>query len=305
MTLTTLKSIWIAAALAAAIAMPAQASLGVFACEPEWGALATEIGGDKVSVYTATTGRQDPHQIQARPSLIAKARAADVAVCTGAELEIGWLPAVLEQAANPKLSDPETGQFEAARFVTLRDKPSKLDRSEGDIHAEGNPHIQTDPRNVLAVSQALAQRFARLDPANAAHYAARQVQFAARFTAAIARWEAEAASLRGQKIVVLHKSWIYLEEWLGLKRVIALEPKPGVPASSGYIAQALSQLQAQPAKMILHAAFEDGKSAEFVSERTKIPVVVLPFTVGGNDEARDLFSLYDDTIRRLKGALKP
>lgn len=305
MILSRLKTICIAAALAAAITMPAQAGLSVFACEPEWGALAAEIGGDKVSVYTATTGRQDPHQIQARPSLIAKARGADLAVCTGAELEIGWLPAVLEQASNPRLSDPETGQFEAARFIQLREKPAKLDRSEGDIHAEGNPHIQTDPRNVLTVALALSQRLAKLDKANAAYYMARHGQFSTRFSAAIAKWEADAAPLRGQKVVVLHKSWIYLEEWLGLKRVAALEPKPGVPASSGYIAEVLSQLQSQPARMILQAAFEDGKSAEFVSERTKSPIVVLPFTVGGNEQAKDLFSLYDDTIRRLKEAMKP
>lgn len=300
------RFIWpLALLLGAAIAGPAKADLKVFACEPEWGALATEIGGDKVSVYTATTGKQDPHQIQARPSLIAKARAADVATCTGAELEVGWLPAVLEQAANPKLSDPQTGLFEAASFVRLLEQPARIDRAEGDIHAPGNPHIQTDPHNVLTVSTAMAQRFAALDPANAAHYTARQASFMQRFTAAIQKWEAAAAPLRGQTVVVQHKSWIYLERWLGLKRVIALEPKPGVPASSGYLAEVLGTLQATPAKAILRAAFEDERSSQFVSERTKIPVAVLPFTVGGTDEARDLFALYDDTIRRLKDAVRP
>lgn len=297
----------VAAAFAAtlSLAFPAKADLKVFACEPEWGALATEIGGEKVSVYTATTGKQDPHQIQARPSLIAKARAADIAACTGAELEVGWLPAVIEQAANPKLSDPLTGRFEAASFVRLLEQPARLDRADGDIHAPGNPHIQTDPRNVLTVSVAMAQRFAKLDPANAAHYIARQGSFASRFTAAIQKWEAAAAALRGQPVAVQHKSWVYLEQWLGLKRIIALEPKPGVPASSGYIAEVLGTLQATPARAILRAAFEDERSSQFVSERTKIPVAVLPFTIGGTDEAKDLFSLYDDTIRRLKEAVRP
>lgn len=300
-----LKSVLIAAVLAAAITAPARADLNVFACEPEWGALATEIGGAKVSVYTATTGKQDPHQIQARPSLIAKARAADVAVCTGAELEVGWLPAVTEQAANSKLSDPNGGLFEAASFVTLLDIPSKLDRSEGDVHASGNPHIQTDPRNMLVVAGALAQRFAKLDPANTAHYQSQHAGFATRFKAAIQKWEAAAAALRGAPVAVQHKSWIYLEQWLGLKRVVALEPKPGVPASSGYLAEVLGKLQATPVKAILRAAFEDDRSSQFVSERTGTKVIVLPFTVGGTDEAKDLFSLYDDTIKRLKEGIKP
>lgn len=299
------KHIFLAAVLAAAITAPARADLNVFACEPEWGALATEIGGAKVSVYTATTGKQDPHQIQARPSLIAKARAADIAVCTGAELEVGWLPAVTEQAANSKLSDPNGGLFEAASFVTLLDIPTKLDRSEGDVHASGNPHIQTDPRNILVVAGALAQRFAKLDPANAAHYQSQYAGFSTRFKAAIQKWEAEAAPLRGALIAVQHKSWIYLEQWLGLKRVVALEPKPGVPASSGYLAEVLGKLQATPVKAILRAAFEDDRSSQFMSERTGTKVIVLPFTVGGTDEAKDLFSLYDDTIKRLKEGIKP
>ena len=300
-----MKKFLVAAVLAAAISAPARADLNVFACEPEWGALATEIGGAKVSVYTATTGKQDPHQIQARPSLIAKARAADIAVCTGAELEVGWLPAVTEQAANAKLSDPNDGLFEAASFVTLLDQPTKLDRSEGDVHASGNPHIQTDPRNVLVVAGALAQRFAKLDPANAAHYQAQLATFSTRFKAAIQKWEAAAASLRGVPVAVQHKSWIYLEQWLGLKRIVALEPKPGVPASSGYLAEVLGKLQATPVKAILRAAFEDDRSSQFINERTGTKVIVLPFTVGGTDEAKDLFSLYDDTIRRLKDGIKP
>lgn len=299
------KLIGIAAVIFAAIVTPAKADLNVFACEPEWGALALELGGDKLSIYTATTGKQDPHHIQARPSLIAKARAADLAVCTGAELEVGWLPAVLEQAANPKLRDANTGLFEAASFVTLLDQPAKLDRSEGDVHAAGNPHIQTDPRNMLTVAVALSQRLVKLDATNAAHYQAQLASFASRFKPAIQKWEAAAASLRGQPVVVQHKSWIYLEQWLGLKRIVALEPKPGVPASSGHLAEVLAKLQATPVKAIIRAAFEDDRSSQFISERTKTTVITLPFTVGGTDEARDLFSLYDDTIKRLKDGIRP
>jgi zinc/manganese transport system substrate-binding protein len=283
---------------------PAHANLNVFACEPEWGALATEIGGDKVSVYTATTGQQDPHQIQARPSLIAKARDADITVCTGAELEIGWLPMVEQQTSNGKIQPGQPGAFEAASFVHLLEVPSVLDRAQGDIHAAGNPHIQTDPRNILAVAKPLADRFSQLDPANASTYAARLADFTARFRAAIAKWQAEAAPLRGVPIAVQHTSWIYLENWLGLKRIIPLEPKPGVPPSSGYLAQVVETLQKTPAKMTIRAAYEDERPSEFISEKVGIPAVVLPFTVGGTDGAKDLFSLYDDTIARLLAGLK-
>ena len=298
------KLILTAVVLTAAFTAPARADLSVFACEPEWGALSKEIGGDKVSIYTATTGAQDAHQVQARPSLIAKARAADIAVCTGAELEIGWMPKIIEQSANSKLAQGQPGSFEAASYVHLLEVPTHFDRAAGDVHAQGNPHIQTDPRNILAVAKPLADRFAELDSANAAYYAQRYADFAKRWAAATAKWEAEAAPLKGTPVVVQHAGWVYMFSWLGLKQVAVLEPKPGVPASSGYLAQVLDTLQKQPAKMIIRAAYQDGRPSEFIAERTKAPVVVLPFTVGGTDDAKDLVSLYDDTIKRLLAAGK-
>lgn len=297
-----LKYVFAIAAAACALATPAYADLSVFACEPEWGALAKEIGGDRVSIYVATTGTQDPHQVQARPSLIAKARAADIAVCTGAELEIGWMPMIAQQAANPKILAGADGMFEAASFVTLVDVPVRFDRAEGDIHSQGNPHIQTDPRNILTVAKPLADRFAQLDAANAAAYQQHYADFAKRWNAALAKWNADVASLRGTPIAVQHTSWTYMENWLGLKRVVALEPKPGVPPSSGYLAEVLGKLQATPVKLIIRAAYEDERPSAFVSERAKVPAVMLPFTIGGSDGAKDLFSLYDDTVKRLKEA---
>jgi zinc/manganese transport system substrate-binding protein len=282
----------------------AAAGLQVFACEPEWAALSSEIGGDKVSVYSATTGVQDPHQIQARPSLISKARTADLTVCTGAELEIGWLPMIVTQAANKKIVAGSRGVFQPTDYVNLLEKPSSLDRSQGDIHAGGNPHIQGDPRNMLPVSKALADRFAELDPANAATYHARQAAFAVKWQVALNRWAAEAAPLRGQPIAVQHRSWVYLESWLGVRRVIALEPKPGVPPSSGYLAQVLEVLKKTPVKMIIRAAYEDGRPSEFVGGRSGTPAVMLPYTIGGSDQAKDLYSLYDDTLNRMLKALK-
>lgn len=294
-----------AAFLALGLASPAFAKpLSVFACEPEWAALATEIGGDKVSVYAATTGSQDPHQVQARPSLIAKARSADVAVCTGAELEIGWLPMIAQQSGNNKIQTGGVALFNASSAVRLLEAPAQLDRANGDVHAAGNPHIQTDPRMLIPVSKAMAAKFSALDPANAQTYAARQADFEQRWKTALAGWTEKASPLKGVAVVVQHHTWVYLEGWLGMTEIIPLEPKPGVPASSGYLAQVLQKLSGSPARFVMRAAYEDDRPSAFISERAHIPAVVLPFTVGGTDGAKDLFSLYDDTINRLLAGLK-
>ena len=292
--------------LAAALsccAAPCFAALSVFATVPEWGALATEIGGDKVKVYTATNALQDPHHVEARPSLIARARGADLVIATGAELEIGWLPLVVQQAGNPKVQPGQPGYFEAAAFVPLLGKPARLDRSEGDVHPQGDPHIQTDPRNIARVAAALSRRMAELDSANAAHYQARYTQFADRWSAAIAKWEQQAAPLKGASIVVQHKAFTYLLAWLGMRDVAALEPKPGLEPTTAHLASVLQALQAQPAKMVVRAAYQSDRASQWIAERAKIKAVVLPFTVGGTERAKDLFGLFDDTIERLvKGA---
>jgi len=283
----------------AVVAAPALAALNVFATVPEWGALATELGGDKVNVYTATNALQDPHHVEAKPSLIARARSADLIVATGAELEIGWLPLVTQQAGNPKIQPGKPGYFEAARYVSMLEKPARLDRSEGDVHPGGNPHIQTDPRNIGRVAGPLAARLAELDPPNAAFYQARHKAFADRWTTAIANWEKQAAPLRGAPILVQHKAFTYLEAWLGLTEVAALEPKPGVEPTTAHLTAVLATLQRQPVKMVIRAAYQSGRASEWVAERAKINAVALPFTVGGDEAAKDLYGLFDDTIARL------
>jgi zinc/manganese transport system substrate-binding protein len=282
----------------------ARADIKVLACEPEWGALVKELAGDKASVYVATTGLQDPHRIEARPSLVAAARNTQLVVCTGAELEVGWLPLLIRQSGNSAIQPGKPGNFEAAAYVRKLEIPDRLDRADGDVHAAGNPHIQTDPRNIALVAEPLARRLAELDPANASVYQARSADFLARWKVAIQRWDKEAAPLRGVPVVVQHKAFPYLQQWLGLVEVAVLEPKPGVEPTSAHLSAVLAGLQAKPAKMILRAAYNDGRGAEWLAERTKLPVVVLPFTVGGNEQAKDLFSLFDDTIQRLLKAAR-
>ena len=292
----------LAAAFTVAV-VPAYAALNVFATVPEWGALAEELGGDNVKVYVATNALQDPHHVEAKPSLIARARNADLVVATGAELEIGWLPLVLQQAGNPRLRPGQPGYFEAAGYVTLLDKPARLDRADGDVHAAGDPHIQTDPRNIARVATALAMRLAELDPPNADAYRARYKVFDDKWRAAIARWDRDAAPLRGVPIIVQHKAFTYLIAWLGLKEVAALEPKPGVEPTTASLSEVLAGLSRQPAKMVLRAAYQSDRASQWIAERAKVNPVVLPFTVGGDERAKDLVGLFDDTLARLaKGA---
>ena len=277
----------------------AREPLKVVACEPEWATLTKELAGDQAKVYAATHALQDPHAIQARPSLIAAVRSADLLVCTGAELEVGWLPVLLRQAGNAAVQPGRPGHFEAAAHVTMLEVPGRLDRADGDVHAEGNPHIQTDPRNIAKVAQALGQRLTEVDPANAELYRQRLADFQLRWGQATQRWTQAAAPLKGTPIVVQHKGFPYLEAWLGLRQVAALEPKPGVEPSSPHLSAVLQQLQGQPARLILRAAYQDGRASQWLAERSKLPVVVLPYTVGGSERAQDLFSLFDETIDLL------
>lgn len=277
----------------------AHAALNVFACEPEWGALATELGGEAVKVYSATTAMQDPHRIEARPSLIAQMRRANLAVCTGSELEIGWLPVLLRQSGNAAIQPGQPGYFEASRYVTMREKPAVLDRAQGDVHPGGNPHIQTDPRNIARVAQALGARMSEIDPEQAALYQARLKDFNTRWDAAMARWQVQAAPLKGMRIAVQHRAFPYLEDWLGLKQVAVLEPKPGVEPSVSHLSEVAALLKTTPARAVLRAAYQNPRPAQWLSEHADIPVVVVPFTVGGSARAKDLFGLFDDTIEQL------
>jgi zinc/manganese transport system substrate-binding protein len=295
------------AAPLALLAIPAHAALHVFACEPEWGALAQELGGSNVDVSVATNALQDPHQIQAKPSLISRTRKADLVVCTGAELEIGWLPVLLQQSGNAKVQAGQPGNFAAADYVKKLEVPSQVDRSQGDVHASGNPHIQTDPRNIALVATALGTRLAQLDPAHAGDYAKAQANFSQRWQQAITRWTAQAAPLKGSPVVSQHKAFVYLYDWLGLKEVAVLEPKPGVEPTASHLQEVLAALKTTPAKMVLYSAYQDPKPSEWLSSHANIPAVKVPFTVGGTDGAKDLFGLFDDTVARLvaAGTTKP
>jgi zinc/manganese transport system substrate-binding protein len=294
-----------AATLLAGLALPAHAAIKVLACEPEWAALTQELAGDLADVSSATTAMQDPHQVQAKPSLLARARNADMIACTGAELEIGWLPVLLQQSGNPHIQPGQPGHFAAADFVRKLDVPKQVDRSQGDIHPQGNPHIQTDPRNIALIANALGARLAQVDPAHAPQYQQRTSAFAQKWQQNLQRWAAQAMPLKGVAVAAHHKAYAYMEDWLGLQEVAVLEPKPGVEPSAAHLQEVLETLKARPAKMVIYSAYQDPRPDEWLSANAHVPAVKLPFTVGGTDGAKDLAGLFDDTLARLLAAVKP
>ncbi len=289
----------LAGCILAIITTSLQAGIRVFACEPEWAALIGEIGGDRVEVSSATTAMQDVHYIQARPSLIARLRQADLLICTGAGLEDGWLPVLQRRANNPRVQVGAPGYLEVANHVMLRDRPARIDRAEGDVHPLGNPHIQLDPRNIQRVAEVATERLSSIDPGHADEYRTNLADFTARWQDAIRQWEVLAAPLRDMPVVVHHNLWVYLDFWLGLDVVGTLEPKPGIPPSSAHLARLLAGLEQRPAGVIIRSPYQAPRASEWLSQRAGIPAIVLPSTVGGSDGAQDLFGLFEDIIQRL------
>jgi len=302
MGISTLRRVGLVVGLLLTPSLAIAGRLDVFACEPEWAALTKEVGGDLVDVYQASTGLQDPHRIEARPSLIARMRGADLVVCTGAELEIGWLPVLLQTAGNRRVLPGTPGYLAAADHVSRLEIPNEIDRAAGDVHPSGNPHVHLDARNILRVASVLSERLAALDPSNAETFVLRGQAFAERWQAAIERWQALAAPLRGMRLVAYHKDLVYLSAWLGLVEAAYIEPKPGLPPTTAHLADLVARIAADPVAVITRLGYQDPKPAEWLASRTGVPLLTLPYTVGGTRTATDLFTLFDETITSLLGA---
>jgi zinc/manganese transport system substrate-binding protein len=298
-TLSNAVIFWASFTLLGSLSSATQAALDVFACEPEWAALAQELGGDRLDIYSATTALQDPHHIQARPSLIAQARKADLLVCTGAELEVGWLPLLLRRAGNARIQPGQPGHFLAAEHVDMLEVPEKLDRSLGDIHASGNPHIHTDPRNILRIAGQLSKRLQALDPDHADSFQQRYLEFEDGWQGSMQQWEQRALSVKGAMIVVHHDFWSYLIDWLGLSRIATLEPVPGVSPSTRHLAELKQVLQQQSPVMIVDTGYMNDRPVRWLSEQTGVPVVTLPATVDfqSDETLQQWFSRLVELIR--------
>lgn len=277
---------------------PAHATLRVLACEPEWAALVEELAGERAEVTVATSPTQDPHQVQARPSLISAARRADLAVCTGADLEVGWLPVLLNKGANPKIRTAP-GLFLAANHISLLDVRESVSRSEGDVHAAGNPHFHLDPRRMLQVAAALTERLTTLDPQGEPHYQANLSRLEQEWTALIDQLAASAADLGGQQVVVHHANFRYLMDWLGMETVASLEPRPGVPPSPGHLSSLVGVVAESDARLILYTDYNGDRAARWLAEESGLCAVKLPFTVGAVDATDSLGALYEYLVTSL------
>ena len=276
---TAIKSVFTVLAISGAGAAQA---FSVFVCEPEWGALVKALH-PSAQVFSATTHLQDPHHIEARPSLIAQLRQADLAVCTGASLEVGWLPMLQARSGNAKVQDGQPGMFYAAQFVKLIGQyEGVITPFSGDVHPEGNPHFHTDPRRLLQVALALRDRLIQLNPSEENSITAQHAQFSQALTDRLSGWEAKAARLKGKSVLTQHATFGYLWEWLGIRSVGDLEPKPGMPPTPGHLERLRAQMSQSAAQAIIIAQHHDKRPAQWLVQQQatgKTPLVILPATV--------------------------
>ncbi|WP_323753457.1 metal ABC transporter substrate-binding protein [Marinobacter sp.] len=279
--------------------VPARADFQVFACEPEWTALARTLMPD-AHFTTATSYLQDPHYIEARPSLIAAMGRADIAICTGASLEAGWLPMLLQRAGNQKVQPGRPGLFFAADHAQLHARHDHVDRSMGDVHPEGNPHLHLSPTELPKVAQALAERLSELRPEHAADIFARYITWRVNWNGHRAQWREGAEALQGRSVVIQHTSFNYLLEWLGVDATVDLEPKPGLPPSASHLSHLLTDPELEKAAAILIASHQSRKPAQWLAERTGKPILVLPGTVTDDPETDTLAELISKIVSRLE-----
>jgi zinc/manganese transport system substrate-binding protein len=285
-------------------ALSSQAKLNVVATLPDFGSLAREIGGDEVEVMVLAKPTEDPHFVDARPSFVVQLRTADVLIEGGAELEIGWLPPLLQNARNPKIEAGKPGRVIAAEGLRLMNVPASATRAAGDVHALGNPHFMTDPIIAKAVAQHIAQAFSAIDPANAAVYEANNKKFEATINAKLQEWGAAMLPFKGQNVVAYHDSWVYFAHRFGLNIDVFLEPKPGIPPSPSHLVEVIAQVKARKIKAIIIEPFHDRKIAEKVASATGAKVVDFAQFPGGMAGTDSYVKLMDTLVSRLAAALK-
>ncbi len=282
----------------------AQAKLNVIVTTSDFAAIAKEIGGDKVDITTLARPTEDPHFVDAKPSFIVKLNRADVIIEGGAELEIGWLPPLLEGARNSKLEAGAPGHIACSQGVQMLEVPSTLDRSKGDIHAAGNPHYMTDPANARIVAQHIADSFARLDPKSSGTYRANLQKFTAELDAKLAEWQKTLAPFKGQRVVTYHNSWPYFSERFGVKLDLFLEPKPGIPPTPTHLAEVIAKMKEEKVRVILVEPYLNRKTAETVARNTGavvLDVAQFPGGVRGTDGS--YIKLMDYLVTSLAKAL--
>ena len=293
------------ALLLASAATPAGAALDVVTTTEGLAAISREVGGDRVKVTALSRGIQDPHFVDANPSLAVKLRNADLLIDVGMDLEIGWLPPLVTQSRNAAIQPGGARRLTAGNFVSPMDLPTgPVDRSQGDIHPSGNPHFLTDPRRALQVAAAIAGRLSEIDPGNAAHYRERLQAFQAKVAAAEKGWKAQLAPLAGRSVITQHKTLTYLLDWAGMKAAGYMEPRPGVAPPPSHVASLAAVVKSAGVKGVLVENYYDRRSADQLQSLTGVKVIVIPGDVGGTKEASDWASYVDVLVKSLGQAVQ-
>jgi zinc/manganese transport system substrate-binding protein len=282
--------------------LPLARKLNVVATTPDLAALAVAIGGDAVDVKALAKPTEDPHFVDAKPSHIVTLNRADVLIEGGAELEIGWLPPLLESARNDKIATGAPGRISASQGVTLLEVPTTVDRSQGDVHALGNPHFMIDPVNVRLIVAQIAEHLSQVDPVHAELFKANLKQFNATLDEKVAQWQKQLAPYRGAKIVTYHNDFVYLAERFHFEIIETLEPKPGIAPSPAHLAKVIEKMKAEKARAILVQPFQNRKTAETVARQTDAVVLDLPQQPGAIENTSTYFDLMDYIVRTLATA---
>lgn len=299
-----MKRIFLTVLISSAIAISAQAKLNVVATLPDFGSLAREIGGDKIDLVVLAKATEDPHFVDARPSFVVSLRNADLLIDGGAELEIGWLPPLLQNARNPKIEVGKPGRVQASQGIRLMNVPASVTRAAGDVHALGNPHFTVDPIIAKAIAQHIAQSFAALDSANAAFYEGNYKQFENTINAKLQEWGASMLPFKEQHVAAYHDSWPYFAHRFGINIDIFLEPKPGIPPSPSHLTEVIAQMKAQHVRAVIVEPYHDRRIAEKVASATGATVVEFSQFPGGISGTDSYVKLIDTLISRLAAALK-
>jgi zinc/manganese transport system substrate-binding protein len=304
MTLSTLVRSTVLAALAVIPAAASGAPLRVVTTTEDLASLAREVGGDHVTVDSIARGYQDPHFVEAKPSFILKLNRAELLVVVGRELEIGWLPPLIQQSRNARIQPGGEAYLDASLSARILDIPTaQVTRAMGDVHPQGNPHYWLDPGNGRHIAQAIQGRLAAIRPADAAYFAARYADFDKRLAAAEKRWDAAMLPFKGAKVVTYHRSWSNLVDRFGLDVIGYVEPRPGIPPSPAHTFALMQEMKKAGVKALLVEPYFDLKTPNSIARETGAKVVVLPPSVGGVPEAKDYIALFDHIVGLLSGAL--
>ena len=275
------------------------AKLNVIATTPYFGAIAKEIGGDRVEITTLAKPTEDPHFVDAKPSFIVKLNRADAIIEGGAELELGWLPPLLDGSRNKKLDAGQPGRITCAKGIAMLEVPATLDRSKGDLHAAGNPHYTTDPLNGKIVAQTITEAFSQLDPKSADYFQANLKKFSDRLDAKMAEWQKLLEPFKGREVVTYHNYWPYFANRFGLKMDLFLEPKPGIPPTPAHLGEVVTRMRAEKIKVILAQPYVSRKTAEAAASLTGGTVLDVAAFPGTNKDTEGYIEWVDSLVRKL------